>query len=156
MNRHALVIHGNKCTSFIFIFMLRFSVDFLWISVSEGTVRFSLCLEQKCLQASPSHPGTAPTLRFTWNDLKAFFPSCTAEKYILTCFFIQIIGLKYYVKLWWRSPNVSGWILWFFLKRACLCAPKLLLGTAEHWEGLLSIPQLTPPGPGCWCSHLTG
>lgn len=51
MIRNALVIHGNKCTSSIFIFMLRFSVDFLWISVSEWTVRFSLHLEQKCLQA---------------------------------------------------------------------------------------------------------
>lgn len=45
MNRNALVIHENKCTSSIFIFMLRFSVDFLWIGVSEWTVRFSLCLE---------------------------------------------------------------------------------------------------------------
>lgn len=62
MNRNALVIHGNKCTSSIFIFMLRFSVDFLWISVSKWTVSFSLCLEQKCLWASPSHAGTAPTL----------------------------------------------------------------------------------------------
>lgn len=28
--------------------MLRFSVDFLWISVSKWTVKFSLCLRQKC------------------------------------------------------------------------------------------------------------
>lgn len=65
MNRNALVIHGNKCTSSIFIFMLRFSVDFLWIGVSEWTVRFSLCVEQKCVQASASHLGTTPTLWFT-------------------------------------------------------------------------------------------
>lgn len=84
MNRNALVIHGNKCTSSIFIFMLRFSVDFLWIGVSEWTVRFSLCVEQKCIQASASHLGTTPTLWFTWNDLesisvRSFFPLCTAE-----------------------------------------------------------------------------
>lgn len=60
--------------------MLRFSVDFLWISVSEWTVRFSLCLEQKCLQASATHLDTALTLWFMWNDLESisvgsFYPS---------------------------------------------------------------------------------
>lgn len=123
----------------------------------DSQVQFVLRTEMLTgLTFPPGHcPNTSVYMKW-FESIFSFFPSCTAEKYILTCFFIQIIGLKYYVKLWWRSPNVSGWILWFFLKRACLCAPKLLLGTAEHWEGLLSIPQLTPPGPGCWCSHLTG
>lgn len=65
MNRNALVIHENKCTSFIFIFMLRFSVDFLSIRVSGWTVKISLYLEQKYLQASPSYLCTDITLWFT-------------------------------------------------------------------------------------------
>lgn len=157
MNRNALVIHGNKCTSSIFIFMLRFSVDFLWISVSEWTVRFSLCLEQKCSRASPSHPGTAPTLGYTRWFRKHFFPflPCTAEKSVLTCFFIHIIGLEYCQTLV-KKPKRLRLDSLFFLKRACLCAPALLLGTAEHSEGLLSIPRPTRLSPGCWCSCLTG
>lgn len=45
-----------------------------------------------------------------------------------------------------RCPNVSVWILWFFLKRACLCAPEMLLGTAGCWEGMPIVTWPTPTG----------
>lgn len=147
MKRNALVIHGNKCTSSIFIFMLRFSVDFLWISMSEGTVRFSLCLEQKCFQASPSPwalPNTLVYMKWLRKHFFSYFSYLHNREINSYLFLYSNHGLKYH-KLWWRSPNISGWILWFFLKRACLCAPELLPGTAEHWEGLLSIPRRPHP-----------
>lgn len=80
MNSNALVIHGNKCTSSIFIFMLRFGVDFLWISGSKWTVRLSLCFRTERLAGLPFPPGTARTLCFTSGDLESisggfFFPS---------------------------------------------------------------------------------
>lgn len=84
--------------------MLRFSVGFLWISVSKRTtVSFSLCLEQKSLRASPSHPGNCPNTGLQKMIHKAFlqgpsFPLHSRES-TLTCSFTQIIGLKYYVRL---------------------------------------------------------
>lgn len=51
-----------------------------------------------------------------------------------------------------KKPKHLRLDLWFFLKRACLCAPELLLGTAERWEGLPGIPRPIPPGSGCCCS----
>ena len=80
MNSNALVIHENKCTSSIFIFMLRFGVDFLWISGSKWTVRLSLCFRTERLAGLPFPPGTARRLCFTSGDLERisggfFFPS---------------------------------------------------------------------------------
>lgn len=71
----------------------------------------------------PGHyPNTLVYMKwFRKHFCTVLFSPSAQQRSFLTCSFIQIIGLKYYVRLWWRSPNVSGWILWFFLKRACLC-----------------------------------
>lgn len=92
MNRNALVIHENKCTSSIFIFTLRFSVDFLWIS------RFCLCLGQERSLASLSRLGTAQTLWFTGDDLEGisggFFPPWHSGGSVLTGSLTHILGLN--------------------------------------------------------------
>lgn len=157
MNRNALVIHGNKCTSSIFIFILRFSVDFLWIGVSKWTVRFSLCLEQTCVPALASHLATVPTLWFTWNDLESisigsFFALCTAEKSFLTCSFIQIIGLKYCQTLM-KKPKRLRLDSLVLSKEGLPVCPR---AAAWHGSALGRAAHTTPPGPGCWCSHHTG
>lgn len=69
MNRNALVIHENKCTSSIFIFMLRFSVNFLWISVSKWTVSFS-CAWSRNAYGPPLPARTLPQHWFTQDDLE--------------------------------------------------------------------------------------
>lgn len=143
--------------------MLRFSVDFLWISVSEWTVRFSLCLEQKCLQASATHLDTALTLWFMWNDLESisvgsFYPSAQQINQFLHV--PSNHGSKILRQTDEEAQTSQVGFSGSFSKesRACLCAPELLLGTAQHWEGLASITWTIPPSLGCWCwcSHYTG
>lgn len=96
----------------------------------DSQVQFVLRTEMLTGLSFPPGHHTSTVVYIKWfrkHFHRAFFTLCTAEKSILTCSFIQIIGLKYYVKLWW-SPDISGWILWFFLKEGLPVCPRAAAG----------------------------
>lgn len=73
---------------FIFTFILRFSVDFLWTSCLSGQSD-SVCASTRNANGPPFHiPGTAPHVSLRWLK-KVLFPS--AQQVILACSFVQIV-----------------------------------------------------------------
>jgi hypothetical protein len=132
---------------FIFTFMLRFSVDFLWISVSEWAVRFSLCFKQKYSWDLTFPPWALPHTSFYIRCFrKVLFLSA---QQVMLMFLCSNHGSQVVCQTLMTNPNISGRNLWFPLKRTYPCAPELLLGTAEFWEGLPNLTWLLPPEPGC-------
>lgn len=132
--------------------MLRFGVDFLWISGSKWTVRLSLCFRTERLAGLPFPPGTARTLCFTSGDIESisggfFFPSTQ-----------QRINSDMFVSSDHRSTVFCQALM---KQPKCLRLDSLILSkegrpVSQLSAGKGSTPHPPPPSPACWCSHLTG
>lgn len=110
--------------------MLRFSVDFLWISVSKWTVKFSLCLEM--LMALTFPPGHYPNTLVYVDNLQNIFsgnflPLCTAE-HQLPYIFLQIMGLKYSYQILMKKPKCLRLDSLVLSKEDPVVCPEIPLG----------------------------
>lgn len=161
MNRNALVIHGNKCTSSIFILMLRFGGDFLWISLSKWTVRFGLCLAGRCPQASPSQLGTAPVLPvylrwFRKHFSGVLFPLCIAEnQFGHTHSFIQIKRSKIVCQTL-KKPTCLRLNSLVLYKEGLPVSPRAASGHTGKPGGAAQHHFTPTPLPGSPCPHCMG